>query len=81
MDVAVPWIPRTTRSIHLGSLAGQKSAGWCLFGKSRMRRTSDLGIHDKYSWIGWFTNHTTVDMLPFDRRYHPQPAYEAIRQH
>jgi endo-1,4-beta-xylanase len=37
------------------------------------------GFTDKYSWIGWYTNHTKGDALLFDRRYQPKPAYEAVR--
>ena len=37
------------------------------------------GFTDKYSWIGWYTNHTKGDALLFDRHYQPKPAYEALR--
>ena len=38
------------------------------------------GFTDKYSWIGWFTNHTKGDALPFDRQYRPKPAYQALSE-
>src|SRR6185312_10048065 len=31
------------------------------------------GFTDKYSWIGWYTNHTKGDALLFDRHYQPSP--------
>jgi len=37
------------------------------------------GFTDKYSWIGWYTNHTKGDALLFDRRYQRKPAYDALR--
>jgi endo-1,4-beta-xylanase len=36
------------------------------------------GFTDKYSWIGWYTNHAKGDALPFDREYRPKPAYRAL---
>jgi endo-1,4-beta-xylanase len=36
------------------------------------------GFTDKYSWIGWFTHGARGDALPFDRAYHPKPAYAAF---
>jgi endo-1,4-beta-xylanase len=38
------------------------------------------GFTDRYSWIGSFTNHKEGDALPFDRRYQPKPAYQALLQ-
>jgi endo-1,4-beta-xylanase len=38
------------------------------------------GFTDKYSWIGWYTNHTKGDALPFDRQYRPKPAYQALTE-
>jgi len=37
------------------------------------------GFTDKYSWIGSHSRHTQGAALPFDRNYHPKPAYEALR--
>jgi len=37
------------------------------------------GFTDKYSWIGSHSKHTQGAALPFDRAYHPKPAYEALR--
>ena len=37
------------------------------------------GFTDKYSWIGSHSKHTQGAALPFDRNYHPKPAYEALR--
>jgi endo-1,4-beta-xylanase len=37
------------------------------------------GFTDKYSWIGSHSKHTQGAALPFDRSYHPKPAYEALR--
>jgi endo-1,4-beta-xylanase len=37
------------------------------------------GFTDKYSWIGWHSNHTQGAALLFDRNYQPKPAYEALR--
>lgn len=37
------------------------------------------GFTDKYSWIGWFTQHRKGAALPFDREYRPKPAYQALR--
>jgi endo-1,4-beta-xylanase len=38
------------------------------------------GFTDKYSWIGWFTHGSKGNGLPFDRRYKPKPAYEALHR-
>lgn len=37
------------------------------------------GFTDKYSWIGSHSKHTQGAALPFDRNYHPKPAYESLR--
>jgi len=36
------------------------------------------GFTDKYSWIGSHSQHTRGAALPFDREYHPKPAYNAL---
>jgi endo-1,4-beta-xylanase len=36
------------------------------------------GFTDKYSWIGSHSKGTRGAALPFDRTYHPKPAYDAI---
>jgi endo-1,4-beta-xylanase len=36
------------------------------------------GFTDKYSWIGSHSHGTRGAALPFDRSYHPKPAYTAI---
>jgi endo-1,4-beta-xylanase len=36
------------------------------------------GFTDKYSWIGSHSNGARGAALPFDRAYHPKPAYEAL---
>jgi endo-1,4-beta-xylanase len=36
------------------------------------------GFTDKYSWIGWYSHGARGQALPFDRSYHPKPAYEAL---
>jgi len=38
------------------------------------------GFTDKYSWIGSSSHHTRGWALPFDRAYHPKPAYDAVLQ-
>jgi endo-1,4-beta-xylanase len=38
------------------------------------------GFTDKYSWIGWYTNHSKGDALPFDRSYRPKPAYQTLSE-
>jgi endo-1,4-beta-xylanase len=37
------------------------------------------GFSDKYSWIGSKTKGAKGSALPFDRKYAPKPAYEALR--
>ena len=38
------------------------------------------GFTDKYSWIGSHTKHTKGAALPFDEKYQPKPAYDALRE-
>jgi hypothetical protein len=48
--------------------------------KSGMHRTADLGLTDKHSWIGRYTNHTTGAALPVEGQYRLKPAYHALKQ-
>ncbi len=36
------------------------------------------GFTDKYSWIGSHSHGARGEALPFDRAYHPKPAYRAV---
>lgn len=38
------------------------------------------GFTDKYSWIGTHTKHTKGAALPFNDKYQPKPAYNALRE-
>ena len=83
MDVAVPLGP-DGNVLHPDDLWHQAQiyrqvAKACL----RVPRCTALqtwGFTDKYSWIGWATNHQKGTALPFDRQYRPKAAFQALFQ-
>jgi len=82
MDVAIP-VDEHNNPSHLEDLARQgevyrEIAEVCAKNPA-CTGLQTWGFTDKYSWIGWYTNHTKGDALLFDRRYRPKPSYEALR--
>lgn len=82
MDVAIP-VDEHGNASHPEDLAKQalvyrEIANVCIQNPA-CTALQTWGFTDKYSWIGWYTNHTKGDALLFDRHYQPKPAYAALR--
>lgn len=78
LDVAIPAISQAPDVAHQAEIYRQV-ATVCLSNPG-CTALQTWGFTDKYSWIGWFTNHTKGDALPFNRQYRPKPAYQALKQ-
>jgi len=81
MDVALPVDPNGNprpEDLQLQADIYREIASACL-SHSGCTAIQTWGFTDKYSWIGSHSKHTQGAALPFDRDYHPKPAYAALR--
>ena len=83
MDVALT-VDSSGRALHSSDLNKQAEiyrhiAAICLANPG-CTALQMWGFTDKYSWVGWATQHTKGAALLFDRNYQPKPAYEALKE-